>query len=51
MKLFLRFSEYIEGKNLSVEDTVLQIVAENIMPIMCTNMTFELQVKLSKMHN
>ena len=48
---FLRFSEYIEEKNLSVEDTVLQIIAENIMPIMCTNMIFELQVKLSKMHN
>lgn len=47
----LKMNEYIEEYDLKVEDTVLETIVENIMPIMCTNMPFELQIKLENVHN
>lgn len=48
---FLKLNEYIETYDLQVDDIVLETIAENIMPIICTNMPFELQARLVNMHN
>lgn len=45
---FLKLNAYIGEHGLLAEDTVLETIVENILPIICRDMPFELQVRLKR---
>lgn len=43
---FAKFEAYIRENKLEVENEILQLLTESAVPILCTKMEFELQIKL-----
>lgn len=43
---FARIESYIEEHHFQTDDTFFHIMVESMMPIICTNIAFEIQIKL-----